>query len=94
MYRRNLTAVATASCRRCYGLSTLATAAKNPFGLRTTTTTAAATFKGRRVLLLLISRIYMRLYKQSFLMWNSKQIFTNAIDTARANLIIPRPLPI
>ena len=32
LYRRSLTAVATGCCRRCYGLSTLATTAKNPLG--------------------------------------------------------------
>jgi D-lactate dehydrogenase (cytochrome) len=48
LYRRSLTAVANVSCRRCYGLSTLATAAKNhPLGLGNTT--ATATFKCRRL---------------------------------------------
>jgi D-lactate dehydrogenase (cytochrome) len=51
MYRRSLTAVATVGCRRCYGLSTVATAAKNPLGLgnTTTTTTTTASFTCRRL---------------------------------------------
>jgi hypothetical protein len=108
LYRRSLTAVATASCRRCYGLSTVATTAKNPLGLRNTTTTA--TFKCRRLSVsattpttkttvpdattipssTALPDIYAWLYKQIFLTLHSQRTFTNAIDTARANLIIPR----